>query len=153
MEKLDTIARIVELVLAVVTSAVITRIITIRQRVRQEHAAADKAEADVKKDQIENIEAIVEKVYKPTIDTLTRQVADLRAEVDAVRKENEELKQEIAAAVSDYQNIVVTSETEKDSKALRAKLNKLRTAIETARKDMKGRVMEPLKLLPARMSV
>ena len=96
MEKLDTIARVVELVLAVVTSAVITRIITIRQRVRQEHAAADKAEADVKKDQIENIEAIVEKVYKPTIDTLTRQVADLRAEVDAVRKENEELKQENA---------------------------------------------------------
>ena len=94
MEKLDTIARIVELVLAVAASAIITRIITIRQRVRQEQAAADKAETEVKKDQIENIEAIVEKVYKPTIDTLTKQVADLRAEVDAVRKENEELKQE-----------------------------------------------------------
>ena len=96
MEKLDTIARIVELVLAVAASAIITRIITIRQRVRQEQAAADKAETEVKKDQIENIEAIVEKVYKPTIDTLTKQVADLRAEVDAVRKENEELKQENA---------------------------------------------------------
>lgn len=68
-----------------------------------------------------------------------------------IKWNNEELKQEIAAAVSDYQNIVVTPETEKDSKALRARLNKLRTAIETARKDMKGRVMEPLKLFEAQV--
>lgn len=69
----------------------------------------------------------------------------------SIRWNNEELKQEIAAAMSDYQNIVVTPDSEKDSKALRAKLNKLRTAIETARKDMKGRVMEPLKLFEAQV--
>lgn len=68
-----------------------------------------------------------------------------------IKWNNEELKQEIQAAMADYQNIVVTPETEKDSKALRAKLNKLRTAIETARKDMKGRVMEPLKLFEAQV--
>ena len=68
-----------------------------------------------------------------------------------IKWNNEELKQEIQAAMADYQNIVVTPETEKDSKALRAKLNKLRTAIETARKDMKNRVMEPLKLFEAQV--
>ena len=68
-----------------------------------------------------------------------------------IKWNNEELKQEIQAAMADYQNIVVTPETEKDSKALRAKLNKLRTAIETARKDMKGRVMEPLKVFEAQV--
>jgi hypothetical protein len=68
-----------------------------------------------------------------------------------IRWNNEELKAEITAAMADYQNIVVTPETEKDSKALRTKLNKLRTAIETARKDMKSRVMEPLKVFEAQV--
>lgn len=61
----------------------------------------------------------------------------------SIKWNNEELKSEIAEAVKDYQNVVVTVETEKDSKTLRAKLNKLRTAIDDARKDMKKRVQEP----------
>ena len=93
---LDTFIRIGELVGAAVLGGWVSRILTIRSRVRQEGAAADKAETEVKADQIENIEKLVEKVYKPTIDTLTAQVRDLRAEVDAVRKENEELKAENA---------------------------------------------------------
>jgi hypothetical protein len=60
-----------------------------------------------------------------------------------IKWNNEELKAEIAEAVKDYQNIVVTADTERDSKALRAKLNKLRTTIDDARKDMKRRVQEP----------
>lgn len=60
-----------------------------------------------------------------------------------IKWNNEELKKEIAEAVKDYQNIVVTADTERDSKALRAKLNKLRTTIDDARKDMKKRVQEP----------
>jgi hypothetical protein len=60
-----------------------------------------------------------------------------------IKWNNEELKKEIAEAVKDYQNVVVTIDTEKDSKALRAKLNKLRTTIDDARKDMKRRVQEP----------
>lgn len=61
----------------------------------------------------------------------------------SIRWNNEELKQEIAKAVADYQNLVITPETEKDCKDTRAKLNKLRTAIEDARKEMKRRVNEP----------
>ena len=94
MEKLEPFIRIVELILAVVASAIVTRILTIRQRVRQETSAADKAETEVKKDQIENIESIVEKVYKPTIETLTNQVNELREEVRQVREENRKLKDE-----------------------------------------------------------
>ena len=60
-----------------------------------------------------------------------------------IKWNNEELKAEIAKAVEDYQNLVVTPETEKDCKDTRAKLNKLRTAIEDTRKEMKRRVNEP----------
>lgn len=56
---------------------------------------------------------------------------------------NEELKLEIAKAVADYQNLVITPETEKDCKDTRAKLNKLKGAIEDARKEMKRRVNDP----------
>lgn len=66
----------------------ITRILTIRARVRQEKADADKKEEDVKSDQIDNIERLVEKVYKPTIETLENQVKELRWEVAQVRQEN-----------------------------------------------------------------
>jgi len=88
------IARIVELVIAIVSSSVITRTITIRQRVRQEKSAADKAETEVKADQIENIRKTMDDVYKPIIDDLKRQVSELRDEVREVREENERLKDE-----------------------------------------------------------
>ncbi len=90
----DSIIRIGEVILTAVGASLITRIVTIRQRVRQEKSAADKAETEVKKDQIENIESIVEKVYKPTIETLTNQVNELREEVRQVREENRRLKDE-----------------------------------------------------------
>jgi len=61
----------------------------------------------------------------------------------------EQLKQEIAAAVTIYQNLTVTPETEKDCKETRAQLNKLRTAIETARKEVKAKIQEPLKKFEA----
>ena len=63
-----------------------------------------------------------------------------------IRWNYEELKAEIAKAMQDYQNLVVTEDSEKDCKETRAKLNKLRTAIETARKDMKKKINEPLKI-------
>lgn len=61
----------------------------------------------------------------------------------------EQLKQEIAAAVKIYENLTVTPETEKDCKETRAQLNKLRTAIETARKEVKAKINEPLKKFEA----
>lgn len=98
---METIIRIAELIGAVIAGGWITRIITIRARVRQEKAGAAKAEAEADENNIDNIRKTMEEVYKPIIDDLTRQVEALRKEVKEVREENEvvlrenrELKQE-----------------------------------------------------------
>ena len=67
---------------------------TVGEKVRQEKAGADKAETEVKADQIENIRKTMDDVYKPIIDDLKRQVSELRDEVREVREENERLKDE-----------------------------------------------------------
>lgn len=72
----------------------LTRVLTIRARVRQENAAAKKGEAEVKADEIENIRKTMDEVYKPIIDDLKRQIAELREEVKEVREENAQLKDE-----------------------------------------------------------
>lgn len=88
MEKLDIIIRIAELLGAAILGGWVSRILTVRARVRTENAGADKAETEVRSDQIDNIEKLVEKVYKPTIETLENQVKELRWEVGELRKEN-----------------------------------------------------------------
>lgn len=55
----------------------------------------------------------------------------------------EELKSEIAERVDHYNHLVVTEDTIKEAKTDRAKLNKLRTAIDQARKDTKKVYMKP----------
>lgn len=87
MEKIDLYIRIGEFILAIVASAIVTRILTIRQRVKQEKAKTDA-------DNIENIKSIVNDVYQPIIDDLKHQVSELREEVREVRQENQRLKDE-----------------------------------------------------------
>ena len=53
------IVQIIELVGAAVGGGWVSHLLTIRQRVRQEKADADKKEAEVKSGQIENIEKMV----------------------------------------------------------------------------------------------
>lgn len=91
--------QILEMLGTAIAASWLTRILTIRARVRQENAAAKKGEAEVKADQIENIEKLVEKVYKPTIETLTNQVNELRRKVDSLERENDQLR----AALKDLQ--------------------------------------------------
>jgi len=55
----------------------------------------------------------------------------------------EELKTELAERLDHYNNLVVTEDGIKDAKADRAKLNKLRTAIDTRRKDIKKEYLKP----------
>ena len=105
MEKLDSIARIIELIIAIVGASVITRIITIRQRVRQEKAGADKAEAEVKADQIENIEKLVEKAYKPIIEDLTRQVKALQEKVEKLEAEKDSQNEKIDELVAENRQL------------------------------------------------
>lgn len=55
----------------------------------------------------------------------------------------DELKAELANRLEYYRGIVVTEDTIKESKADRATLNKLRTAIDTRRKDVKKAYLRP----------
>jgi len=102
MEKIDIVIRIAEVLGAAIAAGWISRVLTIRQRVRQEKAGADKAEAEVKADQIENIEKMVEKAYKPIIEDLTKQVKALQEKVEKLEAEKDkkderidELEQEV----------------------------------------------------------
>ena len=97
MEKFDSFYRIVELIIAIVTSAVVTRIITIRQRVRQAKSDADKAETEVKADQIENIRKTMDEVYKPIIEDLRKTAADAMAEASEARKKADEAMDKVEA--------------------------------------------------------
>ncbi len=72
----------------------VSRVLTIRARVRQENAEAGKAEAGLKSDEIENIRKTMDDVYKPIIEDLKHQIAELRQEVGEVRAENSQLKDE-----------------------------------------------------------
>lgn len=56
----------------------------------------------------------------------------------------EELKIYLQSHLDKYSNLVVTSETEKDCKKVKAELGKLEKAIETFRKDMKKALSEPI---------
>ncbi len=89
---MDTIIQIAELLGAAIGGSWLTHLLTIRSRARTEKAGADKAEEEVKADQIENIEKLVEKVYKPTIETLTAQVQSLQTRVDELEQENIQLR-------------------------------------------------------------
>lgn len=123
MEKLDIIYRIAELLIAIVGSAIITRIITIRARVRQEKSAADKAETEVKSDQIENIRKTMDEVYKPIIEDLRKTAADAMAEASEARK--------VAAEALDKVEIL-----EAENRELRRENAQLRDAIREINPDL-----------------
>lgn len=55
----------------------------------------------------------------------------------------EELKAELAEKLDYYNNLVVTEDTIKEGKAEKAKLNKLREAVESKRKEIKKECMAP----------
>jgi len=78
-----------------VAASWITRILTIRARVRQEKADADKKDEEVKSDQIDNIEKMMQKAYTPIIEGLTKQVKQLQEKVDKLEMEKDEKDQRI----------------------------------------------------------
>ena len=81
--------------LSAVGASVLTRILTIRSRVRQEKAGAAKAETEVKADQIENIEKMLQKAYTPIIDGLTEQINKLQEKVDKLEADKDRQEQRI----------------------------------------------------------
>ena len=92
---METFIQIAELLGAAIAASWLTRILTIRSRVRQENAGAAKAETEVKSDQIENIEKMMQKAYTPIIEGLTKQVKQLQEKVDKLETEKDEKDQRI----------------------------------------------------------
>lgn len=87
--------QILEMLGTAITASWLTRILTIRARVRQENAAAKKGETEVRADQIENIEKMMEKAYNPIIEGLTKQIKNLQEKVDKLEKEKDAKDQRI----------------------------------------------------------
>lgn len=87
MERLDILYRFLEFLGVAVAGGWVSHILTIRWRVRG-------TKAGVKADEIENIRKTMDDVYRPIIEDLKKQVAELRDEVRDVRQENERLKAE-----------------------------------------------------------
>lgn len=102
--------QILEMLGTAIAASWLTRILTIRSRVRQEKAGAAKAETDVKADQIDNIERLVEKAYKPTIETLESRVKELSWEVEQLRAGNAKIlarNEELEAQNATYRKIIL----------------------------------------------
>lgn len=102
--------QILEMLGTAIAASWLTRILTIRSRVRQEKAGAAKAETEVKADQIDNIERLVEKAYKPTIETLENRVKELSWEVEQLRAGNAKIlarNEELEAQNATYQKIIL----------------------------------------------
>jgi len=70
-------------------------------------------------------------------------VTDLSAIPRVIEWNHEELKTELRTQLEVYKNLVVTPDAIKSAKSDRANLNKLATAIEEYRKDVKRRCLEP----------
>ena len=82
-----------------------------RAKKRQDNANAAKTEAEAKGDQIENIEKMVEKAYKPIIEDLTLQIQKLQAKVDKLDADKDRLNERI-------------DELEEENRKLRSALRK-----------------------------
>lgn len=102
--------QILEMLGTAIAASWLTRILTIRSRVRQEKAGAAKAETEVRADQIDNIERLVEKAYKPTIETLENRVKELSWEVEQLRAGNAKIlarNEELEAQNATYRRIIL----------------------------------------------
>ena len=95
-------------------------------RKRQENAEAKKKEQEAKGDQIENIEKMVERAYKPIIEDLTARVQTLQEKVDKMDKERDALNERI-------------DELEAENRKLRSALRELAPDSIPSRRGENGR--------------
>lgn len=84
-------------------------------------------EAEVKNQEIENINDIVEKVYKPMIDTLNERVTALDAEVKSLREERRAAAERHEAEIS-----AIKKDCAEKSEAMRKQI--LELSVELAKK-------------------
>ena len=68
---------------------------------------------------------------------------DLQAFPAVIEYNHEELKSELSEQLQKYKNIVVTEDSIKEFKADKANLNRLKTALEDKRKEVKKQCLQP----------
>jgi chromosome segregation ATPase len=115
--------QILELIGSAIIGGWVSRLLTVRARVRQENAGAAKSEEEVKTDQIDNIRKIVDEIYKPSINDLKNTVGELKDEIGSVKEENVKLKKEIA-------------EVREENARLKAENEEMRDALREIRPDV-----------------
>lgn len=123
---METLIQIAELLGAAIAASWLTRILTIRARVRQEQAGAEKAETEVKSDQIENIEKMMQKAYTPIIEGLTEQVNKLQEKVEKLEADKDMQDQRI-------------EELENENRQLRAALREVCPEAIPSRRGQNGK--------------
>ena len=97
-----------------------------RAKKRQDEADAKKKEQEAKSDQIENIERMVEKAYKPIIEDLTEQIRRLQAKVDKLEEDKDRQDERI-------------EELEEENRALRSVLREARPDLVPSRRGQNGK--------------
>jgi len=126
MEKLDIVWKILEIVGIIgagIAGGWIFTLITIKSKIKQEKADADKKEEEVKSDQIENLKKVFMDLYQPVIDDLENRLKKMGDKVDTVEQENVELKKRMA-------------ELEEENGRLRKENEELRDALREIRPDV-----------------
>lgn len=99
------LGEIITTVITALFSGGIGSIIGWRAKKRQDNADAAKTETEVKGDQIENIEKMMEKAYNPIIDGLTEQIKKLQVKVDRLEREKDEKDQRIDELESEVREL------------------------------------------------
>ncbi len=130
MEKLDVIWRIVEILVAVVGASVLTRFLTIKERVKQEKSNSEKADAEAKAEQIENVKKVFLDLYQPVIDDLERRLERMGDKVESVEEENGQLKKEMAELKEE------NSRLRKENEELRDALREIRPDVVPSRRSI-----------------
>ena len=130
MEKLDVIWRIVEILVAVVGASVLTRFLTIKERVTQEKSNSEKADAEAKAEQIENVKKVFLDLYQPVIDDLERRLERMGDKVESVEEENGQLKKEMAELKEE------NSRLRKENEELRDALREIRPDVVPSRRSI-----------------
>lgn len=123
MEKLEIFRIIIDIIAVIIAGGWLVRLFTIKSRVKQGKAEAEKTIEEAKTNQIDNVRKIFEELYQPFLDDLQNRVEKLQDTVTAVEEENATLKKEV-------------TELKEENSRLKKENEELRDAVREIRPDV-----------------
>lgn len=127
---LDIIRVIIDILAVVIAGGWLVRLFTVKSRIKQEKAEAEKSVEAVKADQIENVKKVFIDLYQPVIDDLEHRLSNMGDKVDAVENENKELKKEVAELREENGRL------KKENEELRDALREIRPDVVPSRRSV-----------------